>query len=288
MLSSEGLVDFEEIRRLTIVAMFADEWLMERLVLKGGNALALIHGIGGRTSLDLDFSMEGDFEDLSEVEGRLRHTLEERFDAAGYVVFDLQLKHKPADPTGRPPTWGGYLAEFKIIDRQRFNRLGPGESRRQSLTIGEGTQRRTFKVEISKHEYCATKTERELDGFTIYVYTPLMIAIEKLRAICQQMPEYPLVLYKTARARDFYDIYSILSERELDWGMAEHIELVRCVFDAKSVPLSLIAKIPDVREFHRSDWSAVQDSVSGRLESYDYYFDAVVAATAGLHSLWEE
>jgi predicted nucleotidyltransferase component of viral defense system len=281
-------VEFAEIRRLAIVAMFADEWLMERLVLKGGNALSLIHGIGGRTSLDLDFSMEGDFDDLGEAERRLHRSLEDRFDAAGYVAFDLRLRRKPADPTGRPPTWGGYLAEFKLIDRRRFDQLGSDGSRRQSLTIGPGTQRRVFRVEISKHEFCADKEERDLDGFTIYVYTPAMIAIEKLRAICQQMPEYTLVRYKTARARDFYDIYCILTEHDLDWSIPEHLELVRGIFEAKDVPLSFIPKIPETREFHRLDWPAVQDSVSGPLESYDYYFDAVVEATIGLYSLWEE
>ena len=47
----------------------------------------------------------------------------------------------------------------------------------------------------------------ELDDYTIYVYSPTMIAIEKLRAICQQMPEYALQRRPSARARDFYDIY---------------------------------------------------------------------------------
>jgi hypothetical protein len=46
-------------------------------------------------------------------------------------------------------------------------------------------------VEISKFENCSDKTGVELDDHTVYVYSPAMLVIEKLRAICQQMPEYP-------------------------------------------------------------------------------------------------
>ena len=46
---------FEEIRRITIIALFSDDELIDQLVLKGGNALRLIHKISSRTSLDLDF-----------------------------------------------------------------------------------------------------------------------------------------------------------------------------------------------------------------------------------------
>jgi len=52
----------ERIRRLVITAMFADDVLMNRLVLKGGNALDIIHKLGTRTSLDIDLSMPGDFD----------------------------------------------------------------------------------------------------------------------------------------------------------------------------------------------------------------------------------
>ena len=278
--------DFSAIRRLAIVSMFADDELMRRLVLKGGNALSLVHGIGTRTSLDLDFSLADDFVDLVQVERRLLHALAERFDAAGYEVFDARLTAKPKDPDGRPPTWGGYRLEFKAIRRSSASRLPSIEQRRREAELTGPAQQRTFRIEISKHEYCEEKMEVELDGFTIYVYPPAMIAVEKLRAICQQMPSYPLVRNKRARARDFYDIYSILAARQIEIG--ELGQLVAHVFAAKDVPLMLLAEIPQQREFHRSDWAAVINSVSGEVESFDFYFDAVVAATRGLEPLWEE
>ena len=61
-------MDLEKIRTTVIVAVCSDDYLLDRLVLKGGNALTLLHGIGFRTSLDIDFSMENDFEDLEKAE----------------------------------------------------------------------------------------------------------------------------------------------------------------------------------------------------------------------------
>jgi hypothetical protein len=60
-------LDFADIRRLVITSVLADDWLMQQLVLKGGNALSLVYGIGGRTSLDVDFSIADDFADLPQT-----------------------------------------------------------------------------------------------------------------------------------------------------------------------------------------------------------------------------
>ena len=37
------LLDFDQIRKLTIAALFSDDELLERLVLKGGNALNFVY-----------------------------------------------------------------------------------------------------------------------------------------------------------------------------------------------------------------------------------------------------
>ena len=40
----------EQIKRITIIALFSDDDLMDSLVLKGGNALDMIYGIAQRSS----------------------------------------------------------------------------------------------------------------------------------------------------------------------------------------------------------------------------------------------
>ena len=71
-------MDFDEIRRVTITALFSDEVMLEQLVLKGGNALSLVYGLTERTSLDLDFSMEADFLDIEDARRRLFHAVRDR------------------------------------------------------------------------------------------------------------------------------------------------------------------------------------------------------------------
>ena len=75
-------MDFAEVRRVTITALFSDDKLIDQIVLKGGNALSLVYGLSQRTSLDLDFSIEKDFADLTDTRRRIFHALKERFASA--------------------------------------------------------------------------------------------------------------------------------------------------------------------------------------------------------------
>lgn len=117
-------MDFAEIRRLTIIALFSDDQLVDQLVLKGGNALSLVYGVSPRTSLDLDFSLEGDFPNLEEARQRLFRALRDRFDSAGYVVFDERLEPKPRlEGEDERPWWGGYELKFKLVEKEKFQAL---------------------------------------------------------------------------------------------------------------------------------------------------------------------
>lgn len=279
-------MDFTDIPRLAIVAMFSDDVLLEQLVLKGGNALNLIHRLGSRSSLDLDLSIESDFEDFREIKTKLFRVLKERFASVGYQVFDEHFVRIPDAPGQEGKRCCGYQLNFKLIENTRYIAAEIEGTRRNSLVVGP-QQKRVFTIQISSYEYCKGKMETALDDYTIYVYTPAMIAIEKLRAICQQMPEYTGRVHKRARARDFYDIHAILTQGGVDLATNENLELAQNIFAAKEVPLGLIPRIRDYREFHRLDWPAVQDSVSGHLESFDSYFDDFVTEkTHSLKALW--
>lgn len=130
--------------------------------------------------------------------------------------------------------------------------------------------------------------ERELDDYAIYVYTPAMLAAEKLRALCQQMPGYPRRVHPAPRARDFYDIHSIVTEAALDLSLPDNLDLVRNIFAAKEVSLELLPLIPKHREFHRPDWPSVESTVSGDLREFDFYVEFVAAQIDLLKPLWEK
>jgi predicted nucleotidyltransferase component of viral defense system len=53
---------FEQIKKLTLIGLFSDDDLMDTLVLKGGNALDIVYRIAARASIDIDLSIENDFE----------------------------------------------------------------------------------------------------------------------------------------------------------------------------------------------------------------------------------
>jgi predicted nucleotidyltransferase component of viral defense system len=287
----------EEIKRLVIIAMFSDDDLMERLVLKGGNALDIIHRMANRASIDLDFSIESEFgkEDLEVIGRKIGKALENTFRPEGYEIFDIRFSEKPRKITpDMADFWGGYLVEFKIIESDKYALLGNDRNAlRHHATVVGRNQKRKFMIEISKFEYCQPKEERELEGYTIYVYTLVMIVLEKIRAICQQMPEYSQVVKnpsQSARARDFFDIYTVMESCDIELGSNENIELLRRIFHAKRVPLALLAKIQNYKEYHRPDFEAVVATVKPGtdLKDFDFYFDYVVEKIRALKPLWEE
>jgi hypothetical protein len=281
-------MDLADIRRLVIVAMFSDDVLFGRLVLKGGNAISLIYGFGTRGSLDVDFSIDGDFDDLEDAARRIERALANRFLSVGYVLFDYTFTPRPSVVGMKGERWGGYRAQFKIIGRSNYEKLGGNleAARREAAIIGP-LNKRNFTVDLSKWEFCEGKVYKDLQDFTIYVYTPAMLVLEKIRAICQQMTEYQVRSEKSARARDFYDIHVLISEARIDVEAPEVLELARQIFAAKDVPLELIGKLSDYREFHRPDWPSVEATVSGELESFDFYFDFVLSVTNSLEPLWK-
>ena len=82
-------------RTLVIVAMFSDDVLMRRLVLKGGNLMDLVYDISARSSLDVDFSIDGDFPDVEDLARRVEAALSSAFSEEGYVVFDVGFREAP-------------------------------------------------------------------------------------------------------------------------------------------------------------------------------------------------
>src|SRR5580658_3925906 len=88
-------MDFADIRSLVIVALFAEDRLLDQLVLKGGNAINLIYGYGSRSSLDIDCSIDGDFANPDEIGDVLLRTLQARFREKNRDVFDFSFGRRP-------------------------------------------------------------------------------------------------------------------------------------------------------------------------------------------------
>lgn len=281
---NDEFITLEQIKKLAVTAMFSDDDLLDQLVLKGGSAMALIHKLTSRESIDLDFSIRQDFPDGPKaVQERIELALQRTFRPAGYEPFDFKMEEKPAEVSPELASfWGGYGVEFKLVPNNQFVALKGDlvKLRNAALSIGQG---RKFFIDISRFEYVEDKEPDELDGYRIYVYSPLMIACEKLRAICQQMNEYAPVVKRdnrpgSQRARDFIDIHVLVESLGLDMLSPKAVDITRKMFALKHVQLDWLANIDNYREFHRQGFPSVKDTVSRDfdLREFDFYVDYVV------------
>lgn len=285
-----------ELKKRVIIAMFSDDDLMEHLVLKGGNLLDIVYGISTRPSKDVDFSIPGKFPDLEVLRTKVEGALKATFAEIGYTVFDVTAEEKPDNLSDDlMGFWGGYKLYFKLIESGKYAayRANLDTLRRHAMPLRE-TGSTKFPIEISQYEFCDAKKTYLLDDYTIFVYTPTAFVCEKIRAICQQMPEYVAIVrsHPTARARDFVDIHTVVEHFPMDFTDEEFQSILRQVFAVKRVPLSLIGRLGDeeYREYHRGDFPSVESSAKAgiTLEGFDFYFDYVVHKCRVLETLWNE
>jgi hypothetical protein len=182
--------------------------------------------------------------------------------------------------------WGGYKIEFKVIETEKAKELeyNINDLRRQAEEI-DSKHRRIFRIEISKYEFCSLREDHELDDYTIYVYPPILIVLEKIRAICQQNSEYVknIKKNKVSRARDFFDIFTVMKNFKL--SLNDNLDLLTKVFEAKHVPLNLLYKIEEDREFHFSSFPALKDTIrpNVKIKDFDFYFEYVIGLLNKLH-----
>ena len=145
-----------------------------------------------------------------------------------------------------------------------------------------------IKVDMTKKN----KEEKEIDGHKIYVYPPIMIICEKLRAICQKMKEYrnnPKDI-DLPRARDFWDIYLVQENlQKADFKLQENREILKHVFDAKDVDMNLLLKLEEKRHIHENDFRNVQltDAANKKYPThFDFYFEYVLGLINDLEKFW--
>lgn len=285
----------ERIKLLAIQAMFLDDELLEQLVLKGGNAMALVHRVSARASVDLDFSMQHDFgEAIDGMTTRIEKTLTSTFREGGFEVFDFKMIEKPkAISEDMKHFWGGYGVEFKLVTAENYakHQGNLNDLRKWAINLGQGTK---FLIDISRFEFVEDKQMHDVDGTVIYVYSPAMIVTEKLRAICQQMPEYGAIIKRgragSERAKDFLDIHVLVNGLGIDLLQDRNQQILTSMFEAKKVPLNFLGKIRDTYDFHVAGADAVKDTVAADfdLKDFRHYFDYVVGLTDQLKPVWDK
>ena len=280
----EVLMKPDDIRNIILKAIFSDSDLKENLVLKGGTALKL-HNITDRSSQDLDFSIEESIRYDKDVEGKkLQGLISDAFKQIGFLVVGFEFIEKPKKrKRDLPPFWGGYKISFAIVDTEKYQEkidLQDPNKMKELSKYGEALENNSKKIEIdlSYDEYVADKDSYDLEGTTIYLYSPLMIVYEKIRASCQQLDDYKLVGDKT-RARDLYDIYKTLTNKgQIDLREAvlnqDNFYILENIFQAKDVPLELMLKLDSKKTELAEDYKAkvVPQIPAKEIEKFEFLF----------------
>lgn len=257
-----------------VLALYSDPELAEHLYLKGGSALRLFDDLAARLSVDADFATDTTVEDPNTFFGKIKQSLEERFQPVGFDILDFEYKRKPrTQRLDRPEWWGGWCCEFKLCDH-KF-RCEPLETRRRNALIPEGGNASKIPLDFSDHEFCGLSRWKEINGISIHGYTRELLVLEKLRAICQQHPSYPYRLNKN-RARDFYDIDQLIQDID-ELFIKTCRQNIDKVFSAKEVPLDLLSDLWSeafTDEFARG-FDQVKDTIHGQAHEFETYLESV-------------
>ena len=263
------------IMKAVLRGLFYCETILPVIALKGGNAIKFFYERGGhRASFDLDFSMSGDFSNLEDAKNELQSNLQDAFEEDSIHMFDFKLTETPGIVSANIKSfWGGYTLEFKIIEAEK-SELSLQDKQRQCIKLnGQGK----IKIDFSKYEYIDGSEELDIDHITFPVYTKEMIICEKLRAICQQHPDYQPVVNRdgrgvSSRAKDFFDIHDLMSKFDVSLPGCE--DLINKIFAAKKVDVKLLSKLDDVKDLHQESHGLLEKTLPSDydLQSFEYYF----------------
>lgn len=279
----------EDIRDIVLTSIFGNDDLYDKLTLKGGNALAL-QGVNVRASQDLDFSISHGINlDQQTYEPIFEDSLSNGFNTKGYKVINFSFIPKPPKKRLNAPEkgsltdsssiiWGGYHIKFGIIKYDLYNELVQKKANNigaHAETIGKN--KKLIEIDISKDEYTKNREKKDLNGFTIYIYTPLMIVYEKVRASCQQLPQYRINGQKE-RARDLFDIYELTSTNPslLEQVTSKNnIDILIRMFEIKLVKFKLLTKLDSYTEQLRSDYenNVIPQIKTAEKPSFDFLMD---------------
>jgi len=263
-----------EIIEIALVGIFSDSELSKQLVLKGGAALHFFEKIDERLSTDVDFSSRMGLQEKERFFDRLQHILTQAFEEHGLDLIDFKYQRRPRESRDRPDWWGGWLSGFKLSPHAD-RKLSPEKRRKQAL-IPQGTPSSVINIEISDHEYVGRTRHTTIKGVKINGYSRALLVVEKLRAVCQQHPDYPY-RGKKNRTRDLVDIYHLTKDHQTEGFLEECKRELPKSFAAKEVDVGFLKALYDEAfvEMLRDGFPQVKDTLKGSAYPFETYLEYV-------------
>lgn len=270
----EGLLmHIKDILELELIGIFSDPYLSKHVFLKGGAALIFLEKIDERKSTDVDLSTPDSIKDHEKTFfARIEKVLEQEFRKHNYDVIDFKYYRKPKERRGRPEWWGGWNCEFKLCADEHRNLSH--ERRRKRALIPEGTNSSKIEIQISEHEYCGRTRGKTIKGVKINGYTRALLVVEKLRAICQQHPDYKYRMRRN-RVRDVVDIYHLTKDNQDERFLKECKTELPKAFAAKEVDTAFLEALFDGEfvDMLRAGFPQVEDTLKGKAYPFDTYVE---------------
>lgn len=180
--SGVGLTEKDYVNSWILKAIFTSR-LKDNLVFKGGTALSKIHfPERWRFSEDLDFTFRGsDFDEFNHLQDILRKGLGRVSEESG-IEFDIRSFHEN-------PEYAQVKVQYDAILQQKNT---------TSLDVFGGEEI-YFTVQSIDHSF------EDIPEFVIQIYSVEEIFVEKLRS-----------LFQRARARDYFDLYQLITSKDFD------------------------------------------------------------------------
>jgi hypothetical protein len=80
----------------------------------------------------------------------------------------------------------------------------------------------------------------------------------------------------------------LVTTLKVDVNSPDFQKILKLVFGAKKVPLKLLGKVTEQREFHRADFRSVEATAAAgsKVYAFDEYFDFVLDLISKLKPFW--
>ncbi|TVQ79065.1 MAG: hypothetical protein EA369_05705 [Bradymonadales bacterium] len=270
------MIHIDQVIETCLTAIYSKDILSEKLFLKGGQALRLAHNLKSRLSRDVDFSTPSKIEEEDLYFTHFEESLKTEFSANGFHLFDFRYVRRPEKRDGDAPDfWAGWAVDFKLIEKEKAD-LSLSQLRREAI-IPEESESSGILIDISEYEYCDSVDRITLGSVEIKSYSRVLLVLEKIRAICQQHPDYPHKRTAKNRARDYYDIerlyQKVLRDANKEQLLKEAAKHLEKVFKAKNADLQLLDKIfeSSFYSLQEKGWEATKGTISERVDNFSYY-----------------
>jgi predicted nucleotidyltransferase component of viral defense system len=215
----------------------------DNLLFKGGTALSKLYfPETWRYSEDLDFGVEGEYHG---TEAALQGALEDAARASG-VDFEV-TKHRELQKAEYP-------THYVDIDIQYNAVLGQKNTTSLDVMVDEYI---AFNSVTHHHSY------EDVPEFELTAYSREEIFAEKLRA-----------LYQRSQARDYYDLYRMMTEAHIDDSIILSAFTRKCEHDGLNIDLS--DGLPkEKRDELRDGWQNTLPDLVADLPEFDVVYDAL-------------